>query len=89
MFKSGIDRWLYLLARGEDLDPDSTRLAIVEPDIGEALEITSVFTKQDRARYTYEKRLDYQRWLKGSLKAERAEGLAEGTGPSREEVEGS
>ena len=78
ILKAGIDRWLYLLAKGAELDPGSPGLAAVSADIEEALEIMSVFTRQERARHSYEKRLDYEQSLNGMIQWERAEGMAQG-----------
>jgi predicted transposase/invertase (TIGR01784 family) len=78
MFKEGIDEWLYLLARGESLDTDSGTLKRAEKGIREAVEIMSAFTKQEKARYTYEKRLEWERVMAGMKEDAHDEGLSEG-----------
>jgi len=88
IFRPGIDEWLYLLAHGEDIDPEGPRYGEVEKDIREAVEIMETYSKAQKARYTYDRRLEWERLraeeireIQESREARengRAEGLAEG-----------
>jgi predicted transposase/invertase (TIGR01784 family) len=91
ILKSGIDEWLYLLAKGESLDPEAGMLRGAEKEIQEAVEVMSAFTKQEKARYTYEKRLEWERVMAGMKEDAQAEGLAEGLaqGLAQGKIEGS
>jgi predicted transposase/invertase (TIGR01784 family) len=81
-FESSLDEWLWFLAEGEEIDPEGAGYGALRDAIREAVEIMRVFTKKDKARYTYERRLDWERtinaWKIDSQKAGHAEGLAEG-----------
>ena len=89
IFREGIDEWLYLLARGDEIDPEGDRYGEVEGGIREAVEIMSTFTKSQKARYTYDRRLEYERvmaeWKRESEEAGRAEGFAQGLEEGRTE----
>jgi predicted transposase/invertase (TIGR01784 family) len=85
IFTPGIDKWLYLLAHGEDIDPEGPRYGEVEKDIQEAVEIMETYTKAQKARYTYDRRLEWERLRAEEIRENqearengRAEGLAEG-----------
>ena len=77
MLKAGIDEWLYLLARGQDIDPGSPALAGATPEIREAVQAMAVFSKDEAARYEYEKRLEYVRVQRGLIKHAKQEGREE------------
>ena len=49
IFTPGIDKWLYLLAHGEDIDPEGPRYGEVEKDIQEAVEIMETYTKAQKS----------------------------------------
>jgi len=85
ILKEGIDEWLYLLARGQDIEPGSPSLAGATPEIQEAVEAMEVFSKDEKARYEYEKRLEYARVERGLLKHSKQEGLDEGLAKGREQ----
>jgi len=78
MLKGGIDEWLYLLARGQDIDPGSPALAGATPEIREAVAAMEVFSKDEAARYEYERQLEYVRVQRGLMKHERQQGREEG-----------
>jgi predicted transposase/invertase (TIGR01784 family) len=77
MLKGGIDEWLFLLARGQNIDPGSPALKCATPEIREAVEAMEVFSKDEKARYEYEKRLEYSRVQRGLMKYERQQGREE------------
>jgi predicted transposase/invertase (TIGR01784 family) len=86
ILKGGIDEWLYLLARGQDIEPGSPALAGATPEIQEAVEAMAVFTKDEKARYEYEKQVEFVRVQRGLMKHERQLGLEEGVLKGREEA---
>jgi predicted transposase/invertase (TIGR01784 family) len=53
---SALDRWLYLLRHGADLDPDALPSTLDVPEIRQALEVMAVFTQEERDRELYELR---------------------------------
>ena len=81
-FKSPLDEWLWFLAAGEDIDTADAGFLRLRHEIGEAVEIMQEFTKSDKARYTYERRLDWERTINAikydAQKAGFTEGLKEG-----------
>ena len=91
-----MDEWLFLLTRGAELDPESEVVRGAEPCIREAVEVLSAFTKPEKARHRYEKRLEWERVMLGMKEeARRLKALgvdhdiiAQGTGLGSEEVEG-
>jgi hypothetical protein len=78
-FGLGLRKWLTLLAEGDKLDPEDLPVVMADGDVREALEIKASFTLQDRERYLYERRQDFE-W---SRNAE----MAEATGLSMTEIE--
>ncbi len=91
-FATSLDEWIWFLASGEEIDTEGASYESLRDGIREAIEIMGVFTKQDKARYTYERRLDWERtinaWKIDSQKEGheegRKEGLAEGLAEGRE-----
>ena len=81
-FKSPLDEWLWFLAAGEDFDTEGAGFVRLRHEIREAVEIMQTFTKSDKARYTYERRLDWERTINAmksdAQKAGFTEGLKEG-----------
>jgi predicted transposase/invertase (TIGR01784 family) len=88
-----LDRWLYFLSRGEEIDPEQPPEALHGEEYEEAMEIMAAFTKSEAARDLYRRRLEYrleqgsiayeqkeqlEKALAKGLAAGRAEGLAEG-----------
>lgn len=84
-FEREIDEWLWFLARGETIDPDSGRYRALREETREAVEIMAAFTKQEKARHTYERRLEWERTMVAWKADARAEGLAEGLAEGRTE----
>lgn len=78
IFGEGIERWLALLAEGEKLDPESREFAALDADIKEAAEIMAGFTRTERARYTYDRRMDWIARVKGWVNGAREDGLKQG-----------
>lgn len=78
ILESGIDRWLTLITGSERIDPESPPPALAGPEYKEALEIMSVYTKEDVERDRYFNRLEYQRMMADMKRDFREEGLAEG-----------
>lgn len=77
-----LDRWLYYLWRGDEIDAAALPRWIAETPVEEAVEAMATFTKSEAARDAYWRRLEFQMEQK-SIKVEaqregRAEGLAEG-----------
>ncbi len=58
---SALDRWLYFLRHGANLGLDDLPASLDVPEIRRALEILSMFTKDENEREIYELRLKYQR----------------------------
>ena len=86
-FKSPLDEWLWFLAAGEDFDTEGAGFVRLRHEIREAVEIMQAFTKSDKARYTYERRLDWERTINAmksdAQKAGFTEGLKEGLEDAR------
>ncbi|MEI6873531.1 MAG: Rpn family recombination-promoting nuclease/putative transposase [Spirochaetota bacterium] len=78
MFRTGIDRWLALLWYGQDIDPESPRFRGLDADIQEAAMIMDLFIKSKRARWAYDRRMDWISRVKDWHIVDRAEGRAEG-----------
>jgi len=73
-----MDRWLYLLWKGEEIDPAEPPAEVAGGEYREAPETTAAYTKSEMARELYLRRLDLQRTM-AKIKAEAREaGLAEG-----------
>ena len=85
IFSDGIERWLALLAEGEHLEPGSREFETLDQDIKEAADIMAGFTRTERARYTYDRRMDWIARMKGWMNGAREDGLAEGLQQGREE----
>lgn len=83
-FERAIDEWLWLLLRGETIDPESADLSSFREETREAVRIMAAFTKQEKARHTYERRLEWERTINAWKTDSRAEGLAEGRAEGRE-----
>ena len=73
-----LDQWLWFLAHGEDVDPEGDAFADLRGAIREAVEIMRAFTKSDKARYTYDRRLEAERVHNAMIADARAEGVEEG-----------
>ncbi len=78
MFRTGIDRWLALLWFGQDIDPESPRFRGLDSDIQEAANMMALFNKSKRARWAYDRRMDWISRVKDWHIVDRAEGRAEG-----------
>ncbi len=77
-FETGIDEWLWFLEHGEEIDPAESRYQGLRSELQEAVTIMEAFSKQDKARYTYDRRLEWERLQLGMKEEARAEGVAEG-----------
>ena len=53
-FEAGVDEWLWFLAEGQELDPENPGFGELREETREAVGIIMAFTKQERARQTYE-----------------------------------
>ena len=78
MFRTGIDRWLGLLWYGLDIDLESPRFQGLDSDIQEAANMMALFNKSKRARWAYDRRMDWISRVKDWHIVDRAEGRAEG-----------
>ena len=78
MFRTGIDRWLALLWYGQDIDLESPRFQGLDSDIQEAANMMALFYKSKRARWAYDRRMDWISRVKDWHIVDRAEGKAEG-----------
>jgi predicted transposase/invertase (TIGR01784 family) len=58
---SALDRWLYFLRHGADLDPERLPPSLDVPMIRRAMEVLTVFTQDERERAAYEASLRFQR----------------------------
>jgi predicted transposase/invertase (TIGR01784 family) len=54
---SALDRWLYFLRHGADLDLDNLPASLNVPEIRRAMEVLTVFTQDELEREAYEQRL--------------------------------
>lgn len=78
ILETELDRWLYFLWKGEELDPEQALGSYSNERIREALETMAVFTKSEAARDLYRRRMEY-RMEQASIRAEdREAGMAEG-----------
>ena len=77
-FESGMDEWLWFLEHGEEIDPEEGWYQGLRSELREAVTIMEAFSKQDKARYTYDRRLEWERVQLGMKEEAREEGLAEG-----------
>lgn len=78
IFSPGLDRWLALFRYGQDLEPGTPEFGRLDGDIKEAADIMEGFTRSQKARYTYEKRMEWLGRMESMKQAGRAEGLVEG-----------
>ncbi len=83
MFRTGIDRWLALLWYGQDIDLESPRFQGLDSDIQEAANMMALFNKSKRARWAYDRRMDWISRVKDWHIVDRAEGRAEGLADGR------
>ncbi|HUX38254.1 MAG TPA: Rpn family recombination-promoting nuclease/putative transposase [Rectinemataceae bacterium] len=83
-FDSGMGDWLWFLSHGQDIDPESANFGALRKEIREAVEIMRVFTKAYKARYTYDRRLEWERTINAWKNDAREEGLEEGRSVGRE-----
>jgi predicted transposase/invertase (TIGR01784 family) len=58
---TALDRWLYFLRFGADLDPDNLPATLDVLEIRKALEVLTMFSQDEVEREKYELRLMYQR----------------------------
>ncbi len=77
-FETGMDEWLWFLEHGEEIDPAESWYQGLRSELQEAVTIMEAFSKQDKARYTYDRRLEWERLQLGMKEEARAEGVAEG-----------
>jgi predicted transposase/invertase (TIGR01784 family) len=85
VLENELDRWLYFLLKGEELDVGHPSEILDDLWIREALSIMAAFTKSEAARDLYRRRMEY-RMEQASIRAEdRETGLAEGRVEGRAE----
>ena len=87
---SALDRWCYFMRHGADLDLDHLPASLDVPEIRRALEVLTMFTKDENEREIYELRLKYQRDHDSLLHdtAERAEERGVKKGELKGELKG-
>jgi len=61
--ENDLERWLYFLKNGEEIDPDAVPEEIDVPEIRQALEVLNVISQTERDRAEYEQRMKRQRDL--------------------------
>jgi predicted transposase/invertase (TIGR01784 family) len=57
---AALDRWCYFLVHGAELDPERLPAGLDVPEIRSALEVSTVFSQDERDREAYELRLKYE-----------------------------
>jgi predicted transposase/invertase (TIGR01784 family) len=73
-----LERWVYFLKHGAELDPDQRPQALHGPDYQQALQEMKRMTQSELERERYESRLKAQRDFSTALREARTEGLAAG-----------
>jgi predicted transposase/invertase (TIGR01784 family) len=59
---TGLDRWCFFLRHGEELEPGQLPATLDVPVIRQAMEVLTVFTKDERERAIYEARAEAERY---------------------------
>ena len=77
-FETPLEEWMWFLANGAEIDLRKASYRSLRDEIREAVEIMDVFSKQAKARYTYERRMDWERTMNAWKADSRQEGLEEG-----------
>jgi predicted transposase/invertase (TIGR01784 family) len=73
---SPLDRWMYFLRHGEELDPESLPVWLNDPSINRAVGELKMMTQSELERERYEARLKWQRDYAAALCDARQEGEA-------------
>ena len=60
-FETGMDEWLWFLEHGEEIDPAESWYQRLRSELQEAVTIMEAFSKQDKARCTYDRRPECER----------------------------
>ncbi|HEY9593216.1 MAG TPA: hypothetical protein VHE79_01970, partial [Spirochaetia bacterium] len=77
--------WLWFLIHGGEIDPEEEAFAGLRGAIQEAVEMLRAWTKKDKARYTRDRRLEWE-WVHNTMMVDaRNEGLEEGRVEGRAE----
>lgn len=85
-----LERWLYFLRHGEELDPDHLPATLQDPVIKRAVEELRMMSQSELERERYEARLKWQRDVSTALAEARREGEVKGRaeGEARGRAEG-
>jgi hypothetical protein len=73
--RTPLERWVYFLKHGAELDPDQLPQALHGPDYQQALQEMKQMTQCDLERERYESRLKAQRDFSTTIREARSQGL--------------